>query len=240
MKKFLSPTMDDLKLECVLMQAWKKTSKYMRYHNWYTDVLELDYQALRLPSFLHEIQYRLKKAPEWFPTPLKVVPAPKSQKWKFENNEWSPNQPQNVYGILRPLAHVDLVDQVVATAVLLCMADQIENLQGDPSLSIDTTENRKKIINYGNRLFCDSVDGELYFRWGNNKLYRQYFADYQTFLKRPEVVVEQLKQKGYSKDSIVIVQSDLSKFYDRVRPEYLVKKIELHLLFDDSKKRQSG
>lgn len=33
---------------------------------------------------------------------------------------------------LRPLAHVSLRDQVVTTAIMLCLADLVETLQGDP------------------------------------------------------------------------------------------------------------
>jgi hypothetical protein len=39
MKQTLRPTLEDLSMECVLMQAWKKTSTYLRYHSWYADTL---------------------------------------------------------------------------------------------------------------------------------------------------------------------------------------------------------
>ena len=128
MKHVLSPTIDDLKLECVLVQAWKKASKYIRQHNWYADTLELDYQSLRLPDFLHEIKALLEKPYEWKPTPLRVVPAPKSQKWTINEGKWLPIPGGSIDKKLRPLAHVSLVDQVVATAVMICMADHIESL----------------------------------------------------------------------------------------------------------------
>ena len=224
MKHFLSPTLDDLKLESVLVQAWKKTSKYIRQHNWYADMLELDYQSLRLPDLLNEIQALLENAHKWDPTPLRVVPAPKSQKWKLNKGNWIPAE--SIDKKLRPLAHVVLVDQVVATAIMLCMADHVETLQGDPTLSIATAENRKKVISYGNRLFCDSVDGVLRHRWGSGKLYRQFFSDYQAFLLRPSIVVDEQKQQIPDNMEITVVQCDLSKFYDRVRPSLLLAKME--------------
>ena len=58
MKEFLKPSLEDVRLECVLMQAWKKTSSYLRYHSWYADTLEIDYQALRLPDFISKIPCR--------------------------------------------------------------------------------------------------------------------------------------------------------------------------------------
>jgi len=52
MKQVLVPTLDDLRAEHVLVQAWKKTASYLRQHSWYADTLELDYQSLRLPQLL--------------------------------------------------------------------------------------------------------------------------------------------------------------------------------------------
>jgi len=225
MKQVLNPTLDDLKLKSVLMQAWRKASKYIRLHNWYSDTLELDYQSLRLPLFLSEIQERLDDAPAWKPGLLRAVPSPKSQKWKLvgagEQEEWIPVD--NIQDKIRPLAHVSLIDQVVATAIMMCMADRIETLQGDSTLSILEADHRAKIISYGNRLLCDNLDGTLRHRWGSNKLYRQYFTDYKTFLQRPSVVADELNSDR--EHEVAIVQCDLSKFYDRVRPELLMSKV---------------
>ena len=38
----LEPRLDLLRQEYVLVQAWKKTASYIRYHNWFSDTLELD------------------------------------------------------------------------------------------------------------------------------------------------------------------------------------------------------
>ena len=228
MKQTLTPTIDDLKLECVLVQAWKKVSKYIRLHSWYADTLAVDYQSLRLPDFIKEIQNKLQYAPVWHPSLLRVVPAPKSQKWKIgPNNNWVPAEKIN--NKLRPLAHVSLEDQVLATAIMLCLADHCETLQGNTTLSVKKSENRKGVVSYGNRLFCDSSDNVLQHRWGSAKLYRQYFTDYQTFLGRPGIVVDELKREiDQNEYEIAVVHTDMSKFYDRVRPGLLIEKIKKH------------
>lgn len=221
MKQALFPTLDDLRAEHVLVQAWKKTATYLRQHSWYADTLELDYQSLRLPDFIRELQERLQSPKLWVATPLEMVPAPKSQAWLYDGKVWKPKE--SVHEKIRPLAHVALPDQVLATAMLLCLADQVEGRMGDPLLSIESAENRKRVLAYGHRLFCDSTDG-LRHRWGSSKLFRLYYRDYQTFLRRPEIVASQLKDKAAGRE-IAIVQSDLSKFYDRVRPSLLREQV---------------
>jgi len=224
MKQLLRPSIDDIRLECVLIQAWKKTSAYLRTHSWYADTLEIDYESLRLPQFIKEIQERLHDPENWKPKPIELVPAPKNQRWAYINDKWEPRE-KNIDRKVRPLAHLDLQDQVVATAIMLCLADRVETAMGNPNLPIDKEKNRRRVLAYGHRLFCDSIDeGELYHRWGSAKLYRQYFQDYQTFLERPKMVANLAQDKDADYE-IAIIQSDLSKFYDRVRPELLLKKL---------------
>ncbi len=227
MKQILNPSLEDLRLECVLMQAWKKTSSYLRTHSWYADTLGIDYQSLRIPAFLAEIQEAIDSYATWTSEPLELVPAPKTQRWYFDDSgNWIPRPNRDYQKKLRPLAHVALRDQVVATAIMLCLADRIETRMNDPRLLIDSEENRRRVLAYGHRLVCDDAeDGGLRHRWGSIKLYRQYFQDYRKFLRRPRVVVENLDSDG-PKFEIATVQSDLSKFYDRVQPELLHQKIE--------------
>ena len=234
MKQILNPTLDDLHLECVLMQAWKKTSSYLRTHSWYADTLSIDFQTLRIPAFLVDIQKAIATYADWTPKPLELVPAPKTQRWYFDDSgRWIPRPNQNYQKKLRPLAHVALRDQVVATAIMLCLADRIETRMNDPRLSIDSEKNRRRVLAYGHRLLCDDTeDGGLRHRWGSSKLYRQYFEDYRTFLGRPRVVAESLKLDA-PEFEIAIVQSDLSKFYDRVQPDLLRQKIEQFRLDGD-------
>ena len=228
-------------MECVLMQAWKKTSSYLRSHSWYADTLGIDMQSLRVSSFLGEIQARLQKPDQWEPRPLRFVPAPKNQRWEIdENGRWGPEKPkkkrskakllkqkdQKKKDYIRPLAHVDLEDQVVATAILLCLADRVESRLGDPRLDVKKINNRKEILAYGHRLFCDKAgESSLRHRWGSSKLYRGYFQDYRKFLERPRRVESELKSREDKDLEVAVVQSDLSKFYDRVRPTMLHKKL---------------
>lgn len=228
----LLPHLDLLREEHVLVQAWKKTVAYIRYHNWYADTLALDRAAVNLPRFIAELAERLKAPEKWVSEPLRIVPAPKSQQWRVTGNgkRWEPvpardkQKGTSKTGTkLRPLAHVSLRDQVAATAVMMCLADRVETLQGDPRDPVTDEETRKRVISYGNRLFCDRRNGELTHRWGSGKLYRAYYQDYRSFLSRPETVADGITATDGGR--IVIVHSDLRQFYDRVRPELLAHKL---------------
>ncbi|MBI4529621.1 MAG: RNA-directed DNA polymerase [Deltaproteobacteria bacterium] len=217
----LRPRIDLLRQEYVLVQAWKKTASYIRYHNWFSDTLELDRTAINLPSFIAEVGERLQSPDQWENDPLRIVPAPKSQRWCVSphSGAWEPKERGMTAARLRPLAHVSLKDQVVATALMLCLADRVETKQGDPRRSIRDAASRKQIISYGNRLFCDTVGEELRHRWGSAKLYREYYQDYRTFLSRAELVAESIMLADGQR--VIIVYSDLRQFYDRVRPNRL-------------------
>jgi hypothetical protein len=221
----LGPQLEQMREEYVLVQAWKKTASFMRYHNWFSDTLELDRAAVNLPYFLAELQEQLKAPADWTDDTLRIVPAPKSQRWHvtLDDKRWEPIDKAQPPIQLRPLAHVGLKDQVVATALMLCLADRVETLQGDPRGDITDFEGRIRVSSYGNRLFCDSFEGELRHRWGSEKLYRAYYQDYQSFLARPEIAAESITLS--SGTQIIIVHSDLRHFYDRVSPELLNQKL---------------
>ena len=223
----LAPRLDLLRQEYVLVQAWKKTASYIRHHNWFSDTLELDRTAVNLPQFLAEMAEQLNTPERWTNDQLRIVPAPKSQQWRVtpDTKRWEPVNVGETAAQLRPLAHVSLKDQVAATAIMLCLADRVETIQGDPSASIAEAEKPpKRVIAYGNRLFCDARGRELRHRWGSAKLYRAYYQDYRSFLSRPEIAAEAVFADGGSQ--VVIVHSDLRQFYDRVRPEHLIQKID--------------
>ena len=229
----LTPSLDVLSQEYVLVQAWKKTSAYIRNHNWYSDTLELDRTAINLPKFIEELARSIRETGHWLNDPLRIVPAPKSQHWHVERHtgKWKPEVIAKTESKLRPLAHVSLRDQVVATAVMLCIADRVETIQGDPRQSIEDEQSRRKITSYGNRLFCDSNGDSLRHRWGSGTVYRAYFQDYRKFLARPELVAEQVMIEPGRR--VVIVHSDLKQFYDRVRPDLLSKKLTALIHPDD-------
>jgi hypothetical protein len=225
MKAVLSPTVNDLQLESVLVQAWKKTASYIRSHNWYADTLELDYQSMRLPGFIREVRDSIR-ADHFSPTPLRFVGAPKSQKWRFRPpSTW--DHEGALEERIRPLAHVDLRDQVIATAVMLCLANRVETRHGDVTTAPDGVSGRRATLTYGHRLFCDvDILGRHRHRWGSKKLYRQYYSDYRAFLRRPELFADSIVESALSAgEHVAIVQLDISRFYDRVRPELLHAKL---------------
>ena len=220
----LEPRLELLREEYVLVQAWKKTATYIRYHNWFSDTLALDRAAVNLPAFLGELGERLQSSESWQNDALRIVPAPKSQRWRIREGVWEPVEKGVTSARLRPLAHVRLADQVVATALMLCLADRVETLQGDPRPPARDQESRRRVVSYGNRLFCDAMDGELRHRWGSAKLYRQYYQDYRTFLSRPEIAAASISEPAGQR--VYVVHADLRQFYDRVRPALLSAGIE--------------
>lgn len=222
----LGPKLSLLTEEYVLVQAWKKTVSYIRSHNWYADTLELDRAAVDLPDFLGSLVERLASPENWDNVPLRIVPAPKSQRWHIDPDTkmWGPTKTTKADKKIRPLSHVALEDQVVVTALMLCLADRVETLQGDPRTPVESRADRRKVLSYGNRLFCDDHSGGLRHRWGSAKLYRGYFQDYKKFLARPEIVAESWTVIPGKR--IVIVHSDLRQFYDRVSPELLFDKVQ--------------
>src|ERR1017187_366546 len=110
--KKLTPNLDLLTQEYVLIQAWKKTATYIRRHNWYSDTLELDHAAVNLPQFLSELAEQLKSPEHWRNDPLRIIPAPKTQRWRVtKEKQWEPVDAAKTGSKLRPLAHVTLKDQ---------------------------------------------------------------------------------------------------------------------------------
>lgn len=228
----LKPDLQLLSEEYVLIQAWKKTARSLP-HNSFADTLALDQATVNLREFLHRLRERLQSWERWENKPLRMVPAPKSQHWCVgdieEEGSWKPkkdpeSEDDSKPAPIRPLAEVDLEDQVIATAVMLCLADRVETRQGDSRNSTEHEYLRKQVISYGNRLFCDVENGQLRHRWGSTKLYRTYFQDYRTFLRRPEDAAQKSLERG-NKD-VYLIYSDLKQFFDRVRPELITKSIE--------------
>ena len=227
--KHLAPRFELLCEEYVLIQAWKKTANNIRNHNSFADTLALDQITVNLPEFLGKLSNRLRSSETWENTPLRLVPAPKSQQWKIKDDEWGPCKDRKEtldHSKLRPLGHVHIEDQVVATALMLCLADRVETLQGDPRTRINTLESRKQVISYGNRLFCDERSGELCHRWGSSKLYRAYFQDYRTFLSRSKTAVESISESELEDKDVFVIQTDIVKFYDCVSPDLFRRAIQ--------------
>ena len=235
----LAPNLDVLSLEAVLVQAFKKTVSSIRSHNWFADTLELDTATVDYPTFIASLTDDLSNFRRWRSKRLRLVPAPKSGPWWInEKSQWEPkpDEGDDESAVkLRPLAHVPLRDQVIATAMMMCLADRIETIQGDPRLDVRDPKNRKRVVSHGNRLFCDAFDRRskttLRHRWGSSRVYRSYFSDYRNFIARPEIVASAMGER--TDLQTVIVHSDLSKFYDRVRPPMLHAKLQQHLQPDE-------
>ncbi|WP_445990183.1 RNA-directed DNA polymerase [Chromobacterium haemolyticum] len=232
--KQLKPTLDYLSDPVVLAQAWKKSHSYIRSHNWYADMLELDASAINLEANL--IAWGKELAAQCYQAkPMRLVPAPKTDVWTFESRnshwEWRPAKTQTKLSAkrrraqlsepLRPLAHLTIKDQTVATAMMMCMADAVETAQG-PTDGID-------IASYGNRLFCSWDEGRARFRWGSSTTYSKYFQDYQRFLKRTAGAAKNLESSQASlataPRAIYEVQLDMSAFYDSIDRIELLSKL---------------
>jgi len=126
--KQLKPTLDYLSDPVVLAQAWKKSHSYIRSHNWYADTLELDASTFNLEENIQSWSEELKTQ-TYQPSPMRLVPAPKGDVWSFKKMEWKPNKDSGSEP-LRPLADISIKDQTIATAIMMCVADAVETIQG--------------------------------------------------------------------------------------------------------------
>ncbi len=229
----LLPTTEHLCQPYVLAQAWKKSVSYIRRHNWYSDPLELDLSAVDVPEYIEKIQSQLIDG-TYKPKPLRLVPAPKSQPSRITKGEndtyvWLPeaktDSNKTEWDKLRPLAHIALPDQVVCTAIMMCLADSIEAAQHDPSKPYHSVNN--PIISYGNRLFCehlvdDNGDKTARFFWGNASSYRKYFTDYRAYLERPRKACRDAIARGVRVEDIRVASLDISAFFDDIDRDRLI------------------
>lgn len=226
----LKPEISYLTDEVVISQAWKKTHAYIRSFNWYADTLALDVSALGIESEASKWGQQLKLGRPL--NKLELVPAAKSESWVVDKNlGWVPKalikgkeeqeERENIPPI-RPLAHLSIRDQTWATTAMMCLADAVETEQGDCSRGIN-----KGVYSYGNRLVCDwNDDNKAWFRWGNSEVYRKFFSDYQSFLQRPIKIGRLLVEQEQDAEHVYVVNLDLSKFYDNIDREVLIKRLK--------------
>ena len=144
-------TKDYLTDRMLMALAWKKAHDYIRNTNWYADNFELDKSALNLPKLCKKWSKGIKKGSTKFDD-LKLVPAPKTSQWHFipqktwdemlESNfdevgspdeecyclRWEPLHLEDLK--LRPLAHIGIKEQTIMTLVMMCLANEVEALQG--------------------------------------------------------------------------------------------------------------
>lgn len=263
----LPPRGDKLCDVVVLAQAWKKSHTYIRRHNWYADVLELDASTIDLENQLKQWAAQVCQA-DFRPKDLLLVPAPKNGRWCFRPaptitsldqllelspndlgeeptfEDWTPCEPsrREKPGVraeqeqprlkLRPLAHLSIRDQTLATAVMMCLAEAVESAQGD-TMCADVGEMRANgVVSYGNRLHCTWVTNagvrrRAKFSWGNSRTYRQYFQDYRAFLARPRRVCADLSQQLRSRRELFVVSLDIKSFFDHVDRDALLAELKI-------------
>jgi hypothetical protein len=214
----LAPRAENLFDTVILAQAWKKAHAYIRRHNWYADTLELDCSAVDLDNKLGVWAAELSGG-SYQPSPSRVVPAPKNAAWVFDPSLSGGWGPKNKDGpeVLRPLAHLGIREQTVATALMLCLADCIESAQGNPASSPEVAL-ANDVFSYGNRLYCNWTDEgrRARFSWGNANTYSRYFKDYQQFVERPAAVARRVESEKSDGELVYVVKLDLSAFYDNI------------------------
>lgn len=247
----------------VLSQAWKKSHAFIRRHNWYADVLELDSSTIDLEQRLIRWSADVARS-DFKPDDLLLVPAPKNSKWEFRPrpqaptledllnvdidelgseptfDDWRPKPKQvdaasQTDGIpipqkLRPLAHLSIRDQTLATAVMMCLAEAVETAQGDPTEKDVQKIRERGVVSYGNRLHCRWIEtpnarGHAHFSWGNSRTYRQYFQDYRAFLARPRRVCAELMPQVQPGRELFVVSLDIKSFFDRIDRAALLQEL---------------
>lgn len=239
----LSPRGEFLTDVVVLAQAWKKAHTYIRRHNWYADVLELDCSVIDLERRLAEWAAAIA-SDAFAPEPMMLVPAPKNARWDFPNlpgrnsdekfEAWgvAKNQQGERIQKLRPLAHLSIRDQSLATAVMLCLANAVESAQGDTSERNGLKAQQQGVFSYGNRLHCrwDSSTRprpRAFFSWGNSRTYSEYFQDYRTFLARPRGVCADLSARLAAGRELYIVSLDIKSFFDCIDRSALIRQLQM-------------
>ena len=239
----LSPDIKFLSDEAVLAQAWKKCDIYIRRHNWYADILELEQASLMAPIWLKAWCQQVKNGDVAPQSDMRLVRAPKNAKWEFVKSKsyaksWVYVPSQSGDGIdedkvsgppLRPLAHLGIREQSLAAAAMLCLADAVESVQGNTDQSSISDAQMQGVYSYGNRLFCDwfqQSDGKqkARYRWGSGTTYSQFFQDYERFLYRPSQVCQDAAGRLVN-EKLYVIKLDLSKFYDCIDRSQLIIKL---------------
>jgi len=131
---------------------------------------------------------------------------------------------------LRPLAHLTIKDQTLASAVMMCLAEVVESVQGDPALSVAEAR-AAGVVSYGNRLQCQWVmmgsgGAVAHFSWGSSKIYRKFFEDYRTFLSRPTTICSQLSASSPRGEELFVASLDISAFFDGIDIAALQKELQ--------------
>lgn len=214
--------------------AWKKSHEYIRTANWYADNFELDVSAIDLPNRCSEWVQDIRGCLKF--KELELVPAPKTKDWEFKRPDdplqlaeykliWQPKNNGDESIGLRPLAHMGIREQSIMTLVMMCMANDVESRQGDPSTGYNEVH-EKGVVSYGNRLYCHYKDGQAEHSYGSATTYSKYYADYRKFLERPYHFARKERDEKADEEEVYLIELDISKFFDRVNRDLLIKKVE--------------
>ncbi|HCB0341043.1 antiviral reverse transcriptase Drt1a [Klebsiella pneumoniae] len=220
----LEPKYEYLKDSFILGLAWKKTDSFVRTHNWYADILELDKCAFDISDEVTNWSNEISKN-ALSKSDIELIPAPKGASWFINQGKWTTNKDNRK---IRPLANISIRDQSFATAVTMCLADAIETRQKDCSLSnLGYAEHVKnKVVSYGNRLVCDWDNKRARFRWGGSEYYRKFSSDYRSFLQRPIYIGRETVNKVSGIDDVYIISLDLKNFFGSIKINLLLEKIK--------------
>ncbi|SDM97350.1 RNA-directed DNA polymerase [Vreelandella arcis] len=240
---------DDCLTDPLLMAlAWKKAHDYIRTANWYADNFELDVSSIDLPNRCSEWVEAIKS--ELVFRPLELVPAPKTHSWEFVDHIdsaggadykliWQPKKSgeeakradnkqkdeDKEFLKLRPLAHIGIREQTIMTLVMMCLADEVETKQGDPSTEYKKAH-EKGVVSYGNRLYCRYEADKAEHSYGATTTYSKYFTDYRKFLERPYHFARKVLQEKSEEEEVYLLELDLSQFFDRIDRQILIDKIK--------------
>lgn len=231
----------------LLALAWKKAHEYVRTANWYADHFELDVSSIDLPNRCDEWAKEITGHLDF--SDLELVPAPKSHPWEFVTPDdplqiaefkllWQPKElaeqaaetgkeqedNNNSFLRLRPLAHMPIREQTVMTLVMMCLANEVETRQGDPSTDYKKVH-EKGVVSYGNRLYCRYEDGKAEHSYGATTTYSKYFTDYRKFLERPYHFARKELQEKSEEHEVYLLEVDLSQFFDCIDRKKLVEKL---------------
>jgi hypothetical protein len=232
----LALTDNYLKDSLLMALAWKKSHHYIRTTNWYADNFELDLSALSLSETADKWCQEISQGELCFER-LELVPAPKQHQWGFHKNKpdsassteclyWYPLDEALESIPLRPLAHIPIREQSMMTLLMMCLANEVETLQGDPSTDFKLVH-EKGIVNYGNRLYCRyGDDGKAEHSYGATTIYSKFFTDNRLFLERSYHFAQQARNELNDDQEVFMVELDLSKFFDLVDRGRLCEKVK--------------
>lgn len=190
--------------------------------------------AMRLVPAPKNARWEFKPPPQVMPTKLFGT------SFNFDDlgpepafGDWAPCEPRrqgakkdDIAQKLRPLAHLTIRDQTLATAVMMCLAEAVETAQGNPV----SDDDKFSTVSFGNRLQCrwfkSSETERAEFSWGNKSSYRKYFQDYRRFLARPRKACAEAANSLSRGQDLYVVSLDIKSFFDQIDTKALIGELK--------------